>query len=76
MSKFKKGDVVEIKSGGAGMTVAEVGDFSNLTESENGVRCVWQVKGVPYDQIFDEELLRTFERAIGVGSNTVNLNRR
>ncbi len=43
MSDFKKGDTVELKSGGLNMTVQELGDFPNESglTIKDAALCVW-----------------------------------
>jgi len=41
MSDIKKGDQVQLKSGGPIMTVQEIGDYSMSDGIENGAKCVW-----------------------------------
>ncbi len=77
MAKFKKGDVVQLKSGGVSMTVADVDDYSNQGKSENGVKCVWQEGAKHFEEVYDEEVLQLAPaRGIGAGSATVNVNNR
>ena len=75
MAKFKKGDVVKLKSGGPQMTVQNVGDFSMQGGGENGVYCVWFEKNGTKKQegYFDEDVLMIHVLAIG---GTVNMNHR
>ncbi|MES2952205.1 MAG: DUF2158 domain-containing protein [Pseudomonadota bacterium] len=60
MAKFKKGDIVLLKSGGPKMTVSEIADYGPTGPTE-GVLCVWfaDIKGVPtaQDKVFDAEVL-------------------
>jgi len=47
VDEFRKGDVVQLKSGGPSMTVANVGDYSAMgTGPKDGVKCDWFEKNV------------------------------
>ena len=63
MAKFNKGDLVQLKSGGPKMTVAEVGDYGPQG-AEDGVQCVWfnTVKGIEscQEKVFDAAVLQTW----------------
>jgi uncharacterized protein YodC (DUF2158 family) len=42
MADFKKGDLVQVKSGGPAMTVSDVGNYGGFGGGpEDGVKCVW-----------------------------------
>ncbi len=53
MSNFKKGDVVQLKSGGPSMTVVNPAFASNL--GTIGVHCQWFDKNKKYEDVFDGE---------------------
>ena len=54
MAEFKKGDVVQLKSGGPTMTIRAI-------SSEYGVLCQWFVGDDPRRTHFDPESLRKVE---------------
>jgi len=41
MSTFNLGDVVQLKSGGPQMTIADVGDYSIDGSGEQSAKCIW-----------------------------------
>jgi uncharacterized protein YodC (DUF2158 family) len=57
MSDFKKGDVVELNSGGPRMTIADLGDYSPMGP-ENGAKCVWFEKTTRKEHVFDVAVLK------------------
>ncbi len=58
MSDFKKGDVVQLKSGGPKMTVENVADYSGWGAGpENGAKCVWFEKNEAKEKVFDVAVL-------------------
>jgi uncharacterized protein YodC (DUF2158 family) len=57
MSDFKKGDVVQLKSGGPNMTIQDLGDYSFGGNSENGALCVWFDKTKSEEKVFDLAVL-------------------
>ena len=57
MSDFKKGDVVELKSGGPKMTIQDLGDFGP-TGPEEGALCVWFDKDKQQEKVFDVAVLQ------------------
>ena len=57
MSDIKKGDQVQLKSGGQIMTVQELGDYSGASGIANGAKCVWFDKDGVKDRVFDVESL-------------------
>jgi uncharacterized protein YodC (DUF2158 family) len=63
MAQFKKGDVVELKSGGLKMTVDDV--------TEAGmVKCIWFEKSAKYEDFFGEHLLQEYKRH-GIGMTVI-----
>lgn len=65
MAKFKKGDRVQLVSGGPVMAVSDLGDYGPLGPKD-GVKCVWfaVIKNVPTPQekVFDEAVLVIYEK--------------
>jgi uncharacterized protein YodC (DUF2158 family) len=57
MSEFKKGDVVELKSGGPKMTIGAVGNFSP-DGPIHGAVCVWFEGKNKHEEVFDIDALR------------------
>lgn len=58
MAEFKKGDLVQLKSGGPIMTVQEVGAYSDLG-IQDGVNCAWfDAKNTPMNKVFDSAMLK------------------
>jgi len=57
MSEFKKGDVVQLKSGGPKMTISDLGDYSPLGP-EDGAKCVWFEKEKRQEHVFDTAVLK------------------
>ncbi|WP_455806683.1 YodC family protein [Pseudomonas fluorescens] len=61
MSEFKKGDVVQLKSDGQKMTVADTGDYSgSIAGYEDGVKCAWFVGTKLHEKVFDAIMLKKF----------------
>jgi len=58
MSEIKKGDVVQLKSGGPIMTVENIGDYSGGAGPENGAYCQWFDGKKPMSKLFDVEVLK------------------
>ena len=57
-NQWKKGDVVQLKSGGPKMTVAQVGTYTfGVTTPEDTV-CVWFEGPKQQEHTFDEETLK------------------
>ena len=57
MAEIKKGDQVQLKSGGPIMTVQSLDDYS-AAGIENGAMCVWfGDKNQPMEKVFDVETL-------------------
>jgi len=61
MSEIKKGDVVQLKSGGPLMTVQATGDYSFGSGIVDGVHCVWFEKNEPKERIFDRVALQLYD---------------
>lgn len=59
MSKFQKGDLVELKSGGPVMTVEEVGSFEYAAGITDGVKCVYFDGNKRVSEIFDAATLQS-----------------
>jgi uncharacterized protein YodC (DUF2158 family) len=58
MSEIKKGDVVQLKSGGPRMTVQDFGDYSSSVAGiQDGVVCVWFEKNKQQTEVFDRAVL-------------------
>lgn len=60
MSEFKKGDTVQLKSGGPLMTVVEIGNFGPM-KPEDGVKCQWFDGARPLTEVFDSATLKISE---------------
>lgn len=59
MSEIKKGDLVQLKSGGPKMTVENVGNYGGMAMGpENGAKCVWFEKEKPMQKVFDIAVLQ------------------
>ncbi len=64
MSSIKKGDVVQLKSGGPVMTVSNVGNYAEMGGFENGAACTWFDKnGKKSEDVFDVEMLRVLPQS-------------
>lgn len=57
MADFKKGDVVQLKSGGPRMTIQDLGDYGP-TGPEEGALCVWFEKDKQQQSTFDVAVLQ------------------
>jgi len=57
MGEIKKGDQVQLKSGGPIMTVQEVGDYTISAGIEDGALCVWFEGSKPMEKVFDRAVL-------------------
>ncbi len=57
MNRFKKGDLVILKSGGPVMTVEDMGDYLMGGGPQNGVKCVWFNGPNRQEALFGEESL-------------------
>ncbi len=71
MAEFKKGDVVQLKSGGPKMTVTNVGNYSEGMGMgpEDGVACVWFEPGKAtkaHEKVFDSAVLQIAPSNVGV----------
>lgn len=54
MSEIKKGDVVQLKSGGPKMTVVDLGDYAGMgLGPANGAKCNWFEGAKPQEKVFD-----------------------
>jgi uncharacterized protein YodC (DUF2158 family) len=60
MADFKKGDTVELKSGGPIMTVTQI--------ENNRIFCVWFEGSKKHQDIFDESTLEEASKSIAVFS--------
>ena len=60
MSNIKKGDQVQLKSGGPIMTVQDTGDYTMAAGIENGAVCVWFDGNNPVDKVFDVATLEIY----------------
>lgn len=59
MAEIKKGDRVQLKSGGPIMTVQNLGSYGSV---ENGALCVWfDQKNNPMEKVFDVETLELYQ---------------
>lgn len=59
MAEFKKGDVVQLRSGGPRMTVVDLGDYSSSgLGPADGVKCQWFEKTKIHEQVFDAAALK------------------
>jgi uncharacterized protein YodC (DUF2158 family) len=68
MADFKKGDLVELKSGGPIMTVGEVGDYSGYGGGpSDGVKCIWFERGQKEQDVFDSAVLKRHDDGSGGG---------
>jgi uncharacterized protein YodC (DUF2158 family) len=63
MAKFKKGDVVQLISGGPPMTVKDVsdtGEFSFEGTGDNNTHCIWFEGTEKKDDFFDDITLQLY----------------
>jgi uncharacterized protein YodC (DUF2158 family) len=60
MSNFKKGDEVQLKSGGPVMTIEELGDFQDTHGIADGARCIWFDHNDIKQRVFDVATLEIF----------------
>ena len=60
MANFKKGDQVQLKSGGPIMTIQEIGDFSLNDGIEDGAKCIWFDGTKPMERVFDTSTIAIF----------------
>lgn len=56
-TEFKAGDVVQLKSGGPKMTIADIGHYSITGSTEIKARCVWFEGTKQKEHVFDLEVL-------------------
>jgi uncharacterized protein YodC (DUF2158 family) len=61
MNEFKKGDLVEVKSGSPVMTVADFGDYTSSGGPKEGVKCIWFDRGGQQEAVFDSAVLKRHE---------------
>ncbi|ODN65689.1 YodC family protein [Methylophaga muralis] len=59
MGDIKKGDEVQLKSGGPIMTVQGIGDYSP-SGPDDGALCIWFDKSTPMEKIFSLATLRKY----------------
>lgn len=64
MNEIKKGELVQLKSGGPVMTVQNVGDYSETDGIDDGARCVWFAGNTPYEKVFDRATLEIYDENI------------
>lgn len=58
MDQFKKGYVVQLKSGGPKMTITNLGNYGGLAMGpENGAACVWFEGTKKQEAVFDVAVL-------------------
>lgn len=63
MQKFQKGDVVELKSGSAPMTVIDVDEHGFRTDTKGGITCQWFDKGDVRQRVFEPSALMPSSRS-------------
>jgi uncharacterized protein YodC (DUF2158 family) len=58
MSELKKGEIVQLKSGGQIMTISKIGDYEGKCGIKEGALCVWfNKKGEAKEKVFDVSVL-------------------
>ena len=62
MSDFKKGAVVELKSGGPAMTIQDLGNWE-MKGIEDGAMCVWFDGKTKHQDVFDVASLKEVDEA-------------
>ncbi|WP_336341237.1 YodC family protein [Pseudomonas atacamensis] len=62
MPEFKKGDVVELKSGGPAMTIHDLGSW-DLKGVEDGAKCVWFDGSTKHEDFFELSVLKEVDPA-------------
>lgn len=60
MSRFRKGDEVQLKSGGPVMTIEELGNFQDTHGIADGARCIWFDHKDIRQRVFDVATLEIF----------------
>lgn len=55
MAEFKKGDTVQLKSGGPIMTIQDLGEYDYI---QDGAYCVWFTRGEKSADVFDVAMLK------------------
>lgn len=64
MSDIIKGMIVQLKSGGPRMSVAEVEDFGP-TGPKEGARCIWfDAKNIKCEEVFDVAILQEWKEKV------------
>lgn len=56
MTEFKKGEVVQLKSGGPKMTIQDLADYGPMGPKD-GALCVWFEKAIRHEHVFDVAVL-------------------
>lgn len=64
MNKIKKGEKVQLNSGGPIMTVASIGDYSLTGSGDVSALCVWFDGNKPIERVFDLETLAIYKDPI------------
>lgn len=67
MSDFKKGDIVQLKSGGPLMTIVELGNYG-ATGPELGAKCMWFDGKRPLTEVFDLAALVAVDDSVQGGA--------
>ena len=60
MSNFKKGDEVQLKSGGPVMTIEELGNYQETQGIADGAKCIWFDNKEIKQRVFDVATLEIF----------------
>lgn len=69
MTEFKKGDVVQLKSGGPKMTIQDLGDYGPVGPAD-GASCVWFEGTKPKYGVYDVVVLELAPKA-GLGVTSI-----